>query len=940
MSPARAQSDQPAASTGSGNLEEIVVTARRKEEKLQSVPVAITAFTQKDVEKAHVEQVRDLAKVVPSFAVSFSTSDPNAFYSGQVRLRGLAGTFIYFADVPIADTDYSSTTGLTHGLSPGFFYDLQDVEVDKGPQGTLYGRPSIGGIIAYQPQRPTNELEGYLQTTFGDYGDKENEFALNVPVISDKLMVRVAGQMQQRDGYTKDLQNGQELDNRNYYAWRIGVTMRPTDNFENYLLYDGYWQDSNGGSNVLTRVNPGFTLAQVPLPGLGNVPLTLGNGPAISALENPATATATYLQLLGVKTAGGSPSLSLFPNVAQLLQEQQALGAREILGRATSNIGKDYFYGFTDQATWDVTDNLSIKNIAAARIYKQLAVDDFSSSGLPILTIGYPGNNLEWNDNEVQYTDEVQINGKALNDKLDWRLGGFLLFDHPLGYNTEVSDAVGTPTYDHFHEVDRSQAIFAHGIYDLSDYVENLRFTAGYRYTWDYDSLGEVSVKNAAGPQNQVNRNADGTPNNCNIVVHDNNCFTQVDSYFNAFGWNLGLDYQITPTTLIYISAGNTYRPGGSNLAVPAPFNKFNPEHVTDVELGVKTDWDLYGVHGRTDAAIYHTDYKAIQVSQVVTIPSLQPGGTPSAQQIEANGASAYLEGAELDQTFNLPYGVDVRAQGSYIYTHYDSYPQTFGQVGSPPFNYIPLFQFSVTPTYHIPIDASWGEATASITWQWYGHQATSPLENETLNVQPHYEDFDIRADWTDIFQQPFDLGFFMTNVTNNLHIVGEIPLLTSLGFSSVAYNPPRMFGFSLKYRFKPNQEEEAPAAAYVPPAAQAPMAAPKSYMVFFDFNKSDLTPQAVEIVDTAAKNAGPAKVTQLTVTGHTDTVGSDAYNMRLSKRRAESVAAELEKQGIASSEIEIVAKGKRDLLVPTKDGVREPQNRRVQIVYDNGATS
>ncbi len=109
---------------------------------------------------------------------------------------------------------------------------------------------------------------------------------------------------------------------------------------------------------------------------------------------------------------------------------------------------------------------------------------------------------------------------------------------------------------------------------------------------------------------------------------------------------------------------------------------------------------------------------------------------------------------------------------------------------------------------------------------------------------------------------------------------------------------------------------------------------------MFFDFNKSDLTAQATEIVDTAAKNAGPAKVTQLTVTGHTDTVGSDAYNMRLSRRRAESVAAQLEKDGIASSEIEIVAKGKRDLLVPTKDGVREPQNRRVQIVYSGGPTS
>ena len=109
---------------------------------------------------------------------------------------------------------------------------------------------------------------------------------------------------------------------------------------------------------------------------------------------------------------------------------------------------------------------------------------------------------------------------------------------------------------------------------------------------------------------------------------------------------------------------------------------------------------------------------------------------------------------------------------------------------------------------------------------------------------------------------------------------------------------------------------------------------------MFFDFNKSDLTPQAVSIVNQAAANAGPAHVTQLTVTGHTDTVGSDAYNMRLSRRRAESVAAQLEKDGIASSEIAIVAKGKRDLLVPTADGVKEPQNRRVQIVYDGGPTS
>jgi OOP family OmpA-OmpF porin len=144
-----------------------------------------------------------------------------------------------------------------------------------------------------------------------------------------------------------------------------------------------------------------------------------------------------------------------------------------------------------------------------------------------------------------------------------------------------------------------------------------------------------------------------------------------------------------------------------------------------------------------------------------------------------------------------------------------------------------------------------------------------------------------------------------------------------------------------LRYTFGGPTEEEAPAAPYTPPPVAAPApSVPHSYLVFFDFNKSDLTSRAVTIVDQAAANAGPAKVTQLTVTGHTDTVGSDAYNMRLSRRRAESVAAQLEKDGIPSSEIAIVAKGKRDLLVPTADGVKEPQNRRVQIVYGGGANS
>jgi outer membrane protein OmpA-like peptidoglycan-associated protein len=154
---------------------------------------------------------------------------------------------------------------------------------------------------------------------------------------------------------------------------------------------------------------------------------------------------------------------------------------------------------------------------------------------------------------------------------------------------------------------------------------------------------------------------------------------------------------------------------------------------------------------------------------------------------------------------------------------------------------------------------------------------------------------------------------------------------------TSEAKSRPQIFRIGVDYHFGVPAPVYAPAPYVPPPPAPPP---PTSYLVFFDFNKSDLTPEATQIVDTAARNASAGRVSQLTVTGHTDTVGSDAYNMRLSRRRAESVASQLEKDGVPSSGIEIVAKGKRDLLVPTADGVREPQNRRVQILLGGGPTS
>jgi len=931
-----AQTDQPAAARSDSGLEEIVVTARRKEERAQTVPIAITAFSQTDLEKKRINQVKDLSREVPSLSMTSSQSDVNALYSGYVRLRGLPGTVIYFDDVPLGEADFNPTTGLTHGLSAGFYYDLDNLEVLKGPQGTLFGKNSIGGLINLSPKKPTNKFEGYGMATFGNYNDREFEGAVNIPIIQDKLLVRIAGQTQQRDGYTKDISNGKDLDNVDYYAWRVGVTLRPTDDIENYFVYDGYYQHTNGSSEILKYLNPGFKFGSIPLGAAGTYPLTLGNGPNYTGLFNPATATATAIA--GIKAG----AFSFFPNAAQLFAEQQKLGVRSIVGQSIAGLGKDYFYGLTDTFTWDVNDDLTVKNIAAARIFKQLSTDDFTSIGLPILNIGDPVNNKTWGDNSVQYTEEFQLQGKALNGKLSWVAGGYLELDHPLGDSLLPSAAVGNISYYHFHNTERSQAAFAHGIYDLSDYVEGLRFTAGYRYTWDYVSIQERGT-------NKIDGITRGTPtdptapNNCAPPANfDRNCAVASSTHFSSYGWNLSLDWQYDPSTLFYIRSGNAYRPGGTNPQVPVEYQALKPEHVTDVELGVKSDWDLAGVHGRTNFDIFHTDYKAIQVNKLVQV--IDSTGTAHAATLEQNAASAELEGGELEATIVPVKGVEISPHASYIYAHYNQYPTVFGQNTSgpnTPFFFVPKWQYGINGTYHLPIDESYGDVAVSLDYSWMGQQYVTVTKGEVQNIIPSYENFNLRVDWTDVFGAPVDVGAFVTNLTDNTHITGIQAIYTTLGFTSAAYNPPRMFGFSLKYRFGEEKEEAAEAAAYTPPPVQAPApAAPKSYLVFFDFNKSDLTPQAKTIVGQAATNTGPAKVTRLTVTGHTDTVGSDAYNMRLSRRRAESVAAELEKDGIPSSEIEIVAKGKRDLLVPTADGVKEPQNRRVQIVYDGGPTS
>ena len=889
--PTHAVHAQAAASADTG-LEEIVVTARRREEKLQSVPISIKAFTAADLVAKNVTSAQDLSLYVPSLIIN-----NNAGFGAGYSLRGQGaslgagpGVVAYFAEVPLVAGQTGSGT-YQGGLGSGLFYDMENVQVANGPQGTLFGRNTTGGAVLFTPQKPTNNFEGYGQATFGSYNWHEFEGAVNVPIISDKVLLRLAADISQRDGYTTDVGPffpGKDYDNRDYWAFRGSLVIRPSDDFENEIIASSFYRHENGPGSSIVALSPSGVMVQ-------------------------AFGAAAYADLAA----------------------QQARGPRETsLNSPQEN--KEWDYGVIDIARWDLTDTYSLKNIAAYQVNKNSAnLTDYDGTDLVVQDL-YAPKGSQFAAGSHQYNEELQLNGKALNDRLTFTLGGYLEYSGPT--NKPEFDVGESVQFDPVHfpgvyipimvnaisaSTQRSQAVYGQGTYDfggVSDMLDGLKLTGGYRYTWDYRSDYSIIYIPTFG---NVCAETAGTK-------ATTGCTLASSGYFHAPTWTAGLDYQIAPETLVYVKGSRGYKSGGFNLSTPkqSAFSEFKPEYVTDVEIGLKSDWDIMGIKARTDIAAFHDDYSNIQRSVTQLINGLSA-------PVTENAATAAIQGIEFSGNVIPVAGTDLSLDYSYNEGTYSKFiDPLLGNLSGLEFPFLPKNKISFTARQALPVPSDWGDLSVAATYSFQSHVKAGNDYSSTDIIQS-YGLLNLRADWKNVFGYPVDVSMFATNVTDELYVTKNFGLYSYFGMEDVEYGEPRMIGAQIRYHFGAETAVAEASSLYTPPPAVAPApSAPRSYLVFFDFDKSDLTPQAVTIVGQAAANAGPAKVTQIAVTGHTDTVGSDAYNMRLSRRRAESVASQLEKDGIPASEIAIVAKGKRDLLVPTADGVKEPQNRRVQIMY------
>lgn len=733
----------------SSSLEEIMVTARRREESISSVPVAITALTAEALRTKNIETAEDLQNYVPSLNVSSSVTRDDYTFSlrgmgptggsgpGAVLAGGGSGVVTYFAEVP------------TSGGGPGLFYDLESVQVAAGPQGTLFGKNTTGGVILFVPKKPVNDVEGFVELGLGDYHMKTATAVLNTPLVEDKVLVRLAVQALDRDGFTVDrgpLFPGKDYDNRDYWAARLSVLLRPSDSLENYTIVNALHSEEHGDGFVLTAVDPNGAFGSLLLP---------------------------------------------------ILAQQQASGVRSA-ALSANEIDKRFNYGIINTTRWSYNEQWQFKNIFSYQVQKWLNSEDVD--GTPLVLDDLVPVSRDWHTQVGTYTEEPQLQGAALDSHLRITAGAYYEDGHnlaPQPYQVEV--ALGNFI---IHQADqtnseRSRGLYAQTTYDLGAVMaslDRLKLTTGYRYTWDNYAYGIAAYSPSAG----------------NACLTSSGTYPPSDCAFSAAGrsggssWTLGLDYQL-PDVLVYVRSGRGYVPGGFNPSfgftaggVNTPQFRFAPESVIDVELGIKSEFTLGEMPASVTADIFHSNYTNIQRYVSETLP----GGIAS--NFTANASEAEIEGFEFQGNLVPLSGLSLNATYSYNHGKYTKIdPAAAPSLVGVPFAYLPENKASIGATYKIITGRKLGDLSAGMFFSYQSRFFDAPA------VQPFdyiagYGLLNGRIDWKNLFQTALDASFFISNATDKIYRVGQYNNLVSNGYVTSLYGEPRMYGVQLRYSFAP----------------------------------------------------------------------------------------------------------------------------------------
>lgn len=791
-------------------LEEIVVTAQRRQENLTDVPISISVLSQEQISNANITNASDLARYTPSLSANTLFGAENASFAirGFVQdVRTTASVATYFSEVvaPRGQTLY--TTG--DGAGPGELFDLENVQVLKGPQGTLFGRNSTGGAVLFVPRKPTDEFGGYVEVSAGDFGLSRQEIVMNVP-LHERFKIRVGVDNQERDGYLNNVARygADEMGNVNYTAFRMSGIWDISDSLQNYTILSYVNSETTNFAPKLFDCNDQYLTGIVGA--IGGIP----------SGEIPSFTDVNPLLLI------------LVPACQRQLREQAANGTDgfyDVNSLVAHPISFQQQKRIINTLTWDVSDDITVKNILAyGHLFTEGEQSTFGSDFRALYDVD-PRRRFEvataivspefaTTDQET-WVAELQAQGHAFDALLDWQGGVYFENSTPNGATgfrspslISCDPATISGDISQANCFDPSAGILG-SILDLSaateytnsaiygqstlHFLEQLSSTVGTRYTWDKtEAYGRKVRYNFLLSIPSAPIETIQTP-------------TVSSERLTGF---VDLVYKPTETSMTYAKYSQGYRQGGTNTQAEVGIDTYDPEYVSTYEIGAKAEFGGF-IPGRVSVSIFYNDFTDMQLKSAYV--SNRSGAVPAI----FNAGRSEIRGAELeamlllseDVTFIFSYShlkselleqedhqAEVQALGGIFAGA--TYVKTADIGDSLP--YSPDHTFVATLNWKLPIPSDYGDIQLGTTFSYTGNQQVVATSASPYAMLDPYSLLNLNLNWKSIFGQPFDLAIFGTNLRDEEYFTYVQGGYYPLGYESGSTGQPRMFGMRLKYRF------------------------------------------------------------------------------------------------------------------------------------------
>ncbi len=238
------------------SVETVVVTSSKIKGDIQTVPIAITALSQEQLTSRQIAGGPDLVKEVPN--LTFSKTN---FTGYNIQIRGIGTQAISVTTDPAVAVAFNDIPFLRNHFFEQEFYDVGQVEVVRGPQGTLYGRNATAGVVNVISAKPTDQFEAMLSADWGNYSNRRYEGMVNIPLVDDRLDLRVAGEWTKRDGYTFNQTTGNQTDGRDLWSTRVTIGWKPVHNMQVYAIWEHFQENDDRlrSGKQLCKKDPGLT---------------------------------------------------------------------------------------------------------------------------------------------------------------------------------------------------------------------------------------------------------------------------------------------------------------------------------------------------------------------------------------------------------------------------------------------------------------------------------------------------------------------------------------------------------------------------------------------------------------------------------------------------------------------------------------------------------